>query len=64
MLINTSKFNLLEWIKKTQQDDVEIKKIVDLAEARKIDGYITRSGIFLKEVDCGLSYPLKTITPY
>jgi hypothetical protein len=38
-------------MEKAQREDADIKKIIDLAEERKIDGYIIRGGVLFKEID-------------
>jgi len=55
MLIDTSRIGLLAPIKEAQQNDINVKRIFDLAEARNIDGHITdilrRDGILFKEIN-------------
>jgi hypothetical protein len=38
-------------IKKAQQDDVNVKRISDLAETRKINRYVMKGGILFEEID-------------
>jgi hypothetical protein len=45
-------------MKKTQWDDVDIKRSFDPAEAQEIDGYIARSGMPL-EVDNDADYYIR-----
>jgi hypothetical protein len=40
MLIDASKDGLLARMEKVQQENVDVKRIIDLAEARKINGYV------------------------
>jgi len=51
MLIDASKDGLLAQMETAQQENVDVNRIIDLAEARKIDGYVARDGIFSREVD-------------
>jgi hypothetical protein len=38
-------------MEKAQQEDVDVKRITDLALGRKINGYIIKGGILFKEMD-------------
>jgi len=51
MLVDTSKEGLLARMEKAQQEDVDVKRITDLALGRKINGYIIKGGILFKEMD-------------
>jgi hypothetical protein len=51
MLIDAHRDGLARRMEKTQREDIDIKKIIDLAEERKIDGYIIRGGVLFKEID-------------
>jgi len=51
MLIDTPRDGLATRIEKAQREDADVKKIIDLAKARKIDRYIIRGGVLFKEID-------------
>jgi len=50
-------------IEKAQQDNVDVKRIFNLAEAQKIDGYISRGGILFKDVDNDLRIVVASLRP-
>jgi len=54
MVINAHRDGLARGMEKAQREDVDIKKIMDLAEARKIDGYMIKGGVLFKEINGGL----------
>jgi len=51
MLIYAPRDDLSTRMEKAQREDADVKKIIDLAEARKINGYIMRGGVLFKEID-------------
>jgi len=57
MLVDAPKDGLATRMEKAQREDADVKKIIDLAEARKIDGYIIRGGVLFKEMTICESYP-------
>jgi len=54
MLIDACNDGLLTRIEKAQRKDADVKRIIDLVEARKIDGYVIRGSILFKEIDGNL----------
>jgi len=51
MLINAPGHGLSSRMGKAQREDADVRKIIELAEVRKIDGYIMRGGVLFKEID-------------
>jgi hypothetical protein len=51
MLIDACKDGLLARIEKAQRVDADVRRVIDLTEVRKIDGYVIRGGILFKEID-------------